>query len=256
MHIARTVEGTIGRAARSFPCLLVQGPRDCGKLAALAHTLGDNLARVSLDDLDERLVAQLNPKLFLDERGCPLIIEEIEKAPALLDEIKRRIDEMRFEALKSGLSQSLMYALTASTTHALLHGDSDSLAGRCAKIDMSSLSECEKLGLADRVFSPRIEDWKAFEASGKGHLRTRGEIFESIFQGGMPALAAGSVDRESYFKAYVASYVEQDAGMLLKASNLIKFRFLITAAAQRTAMELDYGELADAAGIDRRTCMR
>jgi len=40
--------------------------------------------------------------------------------------------------------------------------------------------------------------------------RTRKQIFESIFQGGMPDIVTGASGREIYFKSYISTYMEKD----------------------------------------------
>ena len=73
-----------------------------------------------------------------------MIIDEIQKEPNLLDEIKKKIDEQRFIWLKSGNERQLMYILTGSNRFELQQGVSDSLAGRCGILDMLSFSRAER----------------------------------------------------------------------------------------------------------------
>ena len=67
-----------------------------------------------------------------------MIIDEIQKASGLLDEIKKDIDEQRLKWMKEDAPRQLMYILTGSNRFELQQGISDSLAGRCGVIDMAS----------------------------------------------------------------------------------------------------------------------
>ena len=88
MYIDRNAEKVITAIAESFPCIVVYGPRQVGKSTTIDHLFGDQYRKVTLDDLDDRNLAVQNPKLFLETYGWPVIIDEIQKAPLLLDEIK------------------------------------------------------------------------------------------------------------------------------------------------------------------------
>lgn len=63
-----------------------------------------------------------------------LIIDEIQKAPILLEELKKTIDSQRLIWLREGQERQLMYILSGSNRFELHQGISDSLAGRCRRI--------------------------------------------------------------------------------------------------------------------------
>ena len=92
MYIRRSIENTIIGLGNSFPCIVVYGPRQVGKSTTLDYIFPEDIRRVSLDDLDSRNLAMQNPRLFLEMNPWPVIIDEIQKVPELLDEIKLRID--------------------------------------------------------------------------------------------------------------------------------------------------------------------
>jgi len=241
--------------SRSFPCIVVYGPRQIGKSTTIDMLFGDKYKKVTLDDSDDRALAINNPKLFLEMYGWPLIIDEIQKAPMLLDEIKIIIDKQRLEWMKGGKRRELMYVLTGSNRFELQEGISDSLAGRCGVIDMASFSQAEKYGYDDPMFSPKLSDIKQRENQGRKY-RTRKEIFEDIFEGGMPDICTGISERGAYFKSYIDTYIERDVKKLISASSEMQFRNFISIVAMRVAQELHYDEIASSAGIDVRTCKR
>lgn len=256
MYFHRSIEKTIEEVGRSFPCIVIYGSRQVGKSTTIDHLYGEKYQKVTLDDMDDRLLAQSNPRLFLETYQWPLIIDEIQKAPGLLDEIKKVIDEQRLKWMKEDAPRQLMYILTGSNRFELQQGISDSLAGRCGVIDMASFSSMEKQKLEENWFSPEISFWMKLQNSKKIPYHTRAEIFETIFQGGMPDVVSGAAERNAFFKSYVSTYIEKDVRKLINASNELQFRNFISIVALRTAQELHYNEIAGSVGIDVRTCKR
>ena len=256
MYIRRTVEGTIKRLENSFPCIVIYGARQVGKSTTIQHIFGDNFAHVTLDDTDDRALALSNPKLFLETYEPPLIIDEIQKAPILLDEIKKRIDEERLECLKTDKPRRLMYILSGSNRFELQEGVSDSLAGRALVMEMTSFSQAEKANERGELFLPDIPSLLKREKSLKIPYRSRKEVFEAIFQGGMPDICTGVSERDAYFKSYVNTYIEKDIRKLISAGSELAFRNFISLIALRTACEFRAGDIANAAGIDLRTCKK
>lgn len=255
MYITRTVEEAIIEAGKAFPCAVIYGPRQVGKSTTVDHLFEDKYTKVTLDDIDDRTLAINNPKLFLENYAWPLVIDEIQKAPQLLDEIKKIIDAQKLKWLKTGKERELMYILTGSNRFELQEGVSDSLAGRCAVIEMTSFTMPEKYGNKSILFDPELSEIKKWEQL---HIkyRSRKEIFADIFVGGMPEICTGIAKPDIYFKSYINTYIEKDVRKMISASNEMQFRNFISLVAFRTATELHYEEIARSVGIDVRTCKR
>ena len=211
---------------------------------------------MTLDHADDQMIAISNPKLFLETYAWPLVIDEIQKAPELMGEIKKKIDSQRLIWTRENKKRELMYILTGSNRFELQQGISESLAGRCGIIDMSSFSQVEKYGEEGHLFHPSIKALLANEKRTKIKYRTRAQIYSDIFTGGMPDIVTGNSDREQYYRAYVSTYIEKDVRKLISASSETQFRNFVSLAALRTAQELHYDEIAGNAGIDVRTCKR
>ncbi len=255
MYIKRTVEKAIKECGRSFPCIVIYGPRQVGKSTTVNEIFGDKYRKVTLDDTDDRLLAEQNPKLFLENYGYPLIIDEIQKVPKLLDAIKKIIDEKREQWLKNNKSRELLYILTGSNRFELQEGIADSLAGRCGVVEMASFTMAEKCGYESNVFHPELNILYGVERSGRKY-KSRKEIFEDIFTGGMPDICTGVAKRDIYFKAYINTYIEKDILKLIAVSSELQFRNFLSVLALRTAQELHYDEIANSVGIDVRTCKK
>lgn len=256
MYIKRTVEKSILEAAKSFPCIVLYGPRQVGKSTTLDYVFPANFNRVTLDDTEDRELAEKNPKLFLEVNPWPTIIDEIQKVPALLDAIKIKIDEQRKIWLKNNEERKLMYVLTGSNRFELQQGISETLAGRCGIIEMSSFTLREKKAMEAHLFTPKIEVLIQRSQQEQSEYLTRTQIFEEIYKGGMPDICTNVSERNIYYKSYVNTYIEKDVRKLIVASNETQFRNFISIVALRTAQELHYDEIAGAVGIDVKTCKR
>jgi len=253
MYINRTCEDMILKTGQSFACIVIYGPRQVGKSTTINHLFGEKYKSITLDDLETRSLAEGNPRLFLESFGWPLVIDEIQKVPSLLDEIKKKIDEQKLKWLKNDEPRQLMYILTGSNRFELQQSISESLAGRCGVIEMNSFSQAEKDKRKEPLFEPEIGCIKTIENNGIPY-KTREEIFNEIFKGGMPEICTGLAERESYYKSYVNTYIEKDVRKLIKASSELLFRNFISITALRTAQELHYDDIAKSVGIDVRTC--
>ena len=93
MYIKRNIEETIKRFSNIFKVILLTGPRQVGKTSILKHLINNsNRTYVTLDDLMVRNLATTDPELFLQKYTPPILIDEIQYAPQLLEYIKRFVD--------------------------------------------------------------------------------------------------------------------------------------------------------------------
>lgn len=93
-YIPRTIEATVLSMAESFPVVTIMGPRQSGK-TTLVRKLFPNHAYANLEQPDVRLLAELDPQAFLMRFAFPVIMDEIQRVPALLSYIQVIVDENR-----------------------------------------------------------------------------------------------------------------------------------------------------------------
>ena len=253
MYLKRSIEGWIKRNAESFPCIAIYGPRQVGKSTTASYMFGNEFRIVNLDKLADRSLANQNPAQFLDTYGWPLLIEEIQKAPVLLDEIKDRIDQQRQKWRENGERQKLMYILTGSNRFELTRLISESLAGRTGVIEMSYLDRNEILGMPENPFSTDLPTLLN-RAKGK-NLRScsRKEVFCDIFRGFMPDVVCGNSERQIYYPSYIDTYIEKDIKTIIRPENEIRFRDFMRVMAFRSAQQVVYTDIGALVGIDANT---
>lgn len=250
MYYHRQLENKIIQIAGEYACITLYGARQTGK-STMIRNLFPDYEYVTLDNSKERFLATDNPELFLDSHGTPLIIDEIQKVPDLMETIKIRIDEAKIKSVNEETTVMLMYILTGSNTHEIRENASETLAGRTALIEVSSFSECEKLKKTGDEFVPDIQ---ILQAKQKEFVpKNRSEIFKEIYLGGMPEYWIKKLNRETFFESYISTYLEKDVSRMINVGRLDDFRKFMRIVALRTSQQLDYTEIANAVGIDART---
>lgn len=256
MYISRDIEKVILEASKSFQVITLYGSRQVGKTTTVNMLFADEFEFVTLDDAEERQLAENNPRAFLESHPWPLIIDEVQKAVGLLSEIKKIVDKQRLEWMKNNESRRLMYILTGSNQFELQEGISESLAGRTTIINMSGFTQIEKRGAHGSLFEVDFDLLMKKQHDNPDYYRSSQQIFEDIFQGGMPDIITGESERYIYYKSYIDTYIEKDVRKLISASSEMQFRKFIALLALRTAQEVVYSDLSNALGINVDTVKR
>ncbi|MCD7956214.1 MAG: ATP-binding protein [Lachnospiraceae bacterium] len=247
MYIKRHMEGQILEASRQYPVVMVCGQRQVGKSTMLNHLRESGRRYVTLDDMNARQLAMQDPGLFFETYGAPLLIDEFQRVPSLLLEMKRIIDQLSL----NGEEVNGRYWLTGSQKFSMMKGVSESLAGRIAVFDLSGLSAAETEGRPAQLFHPSLDSLRA--RSQNSAPKNIHQVFGQIFRGGMPKLAAVDMDRERYYMDYVNTYLERDIRDLAQVGKLSAFYDFLVFMAARTSGELRFDEIANAVGVSAPT---
>lgn len=240
MSLKRTSEAYLEYLSNHFPCVVVTGARQTGKTTLVKEFSKSlkNVQYVTLDYPALRNLARTDPELFLQQYKTPLIIDEIQYAPELLQYIKIRIDENRHNG---------MYFLTGSQMFRLMKNVSESLAGRAGLLQLYGFSHSEILGAEDKPFIPSA----MLRAKAEENVTT---VFDRIVRGSMPQMVVDTtLTPESFFGEYVQTYLERDIRELVEIKNERKFLQFISCVAARTGQELNVSDIAKDVGIDAKT---
>lgn len=247
MYIKRHMENEILKASKYYPVIMVCGSRQVGKSTMLNHIKEQNRRYVTLDDMNAKRLAENDPELFFETYGLPILIDEFQRVPSLLTEVKKIVDE---KALNGEENNGIIW-LTGSQKFKMMQNVAESLAGRVAVFDLAGFSTAEIEGRSGAVFSANIEDVKKrLENSKQKNVH---EVFETIFKGSMPKVLTTDIDSERYYADYVNTYLERDIKDLAQVGKLNEFYDFLVFMAARTAQELKYSEISNAIGISAPT---
>lgn len=173
---------------------------------------------MSLDLPSEAASAELDPAAFFARHPPPVLIDEVQYAPALFRHLKRWVDTHRGERGQ--------LILTGSQLFPLMQGVSESLAGRAALLELPTLSFAE----ARSAGATSFDDY--------------------LLRGGYPELWADpGIDAQSFYRSYVATYLERDLRSVLRVTDLRDFERFVRACALRSGQLLNKSDLARDIGI-------
>ena len=167
----------------------------------------------------------------------PILIDEVQKAPALFEQIKILCD---------GSDERGQFWLTGSQSKKLLKRAGDSLAGR---ICIYSLSAKERAGRADDLpvdYSlPSL-----LERSRNCSVNNIPDVYVRIREGGMPDMIAMDTEqRLEYWNSYIDSYLMRDAVDDNGIQDTEGFRRFLRACAAFSGELVNYNDLGGAAGV-------
>ncbi len=222
IYLNRRIETAIRKASSQFPSLIVTGPRQSGKTTLLVHLFGETHGYVSLDDPDILMLANREPKLFLENYPPPVIIDEIQYAPGLFIYLKMAIDKNR--------SQKGQFLLTGSQSFPLMASLSESLAGRIAVFTLLTFSIQEQIRNSQEL--------------NFANLR------EIILRGGYPELVVSKeLDARLWFSSYLQTYLERDVRNLRQIGDLLDFQRFLELLASINGRILNLSELSRDLGV-------
>lgn len=208
--VARAIEPVVMEAARSFPAVVVTGPRRAGKTTLLRRLFPD-ASYVLLEDPDVQMRARSDPRGLLESLPLPALFDEIQNVPELFAYIRARIDESRRP--KSG-----QWLFTGSQEAPLMQGVSESMAGRAAILQLLPFSMAE----TERT---------------------------DVLRGGFPEVVARPKGRDLWFSSYIQTYLERDVRAILNVKDLATFRRFLALLASRHGKILNRTDLAAPLGV-------
>ena len=245
MYIDRNIEQIILENSKKYPVIMVCGQRQVGKSTLLNHIKEQNRKYVSFDDRLARKLAIEDPSLFFETYSPPILIDEFQKVPSILEKIKDIVDKLSYE----GKNPNGLFWLKGSQKFLMMKDISESLAGRVAIFELSSLSKQEIEKRNYGTFNPDVDFLKKVPYK----YRNTSEIYELIFKGGMPKIIASDVDRDRYYSDYINTYLERDIKDLSQVGKLNEFYDFLVFIAARTGQELNYDEFSKQIGVSSPT---
>lgn len=250
--IDRAITDYLVNTIKSFPAVLITGPRQVGK-SSLLQMVGENYEYLSFDNPLLLQQAKEDPELFFMNHSAELILDEIQYVPELFPYLKIKIDEMRLIALKENQPQKCLYLLSGSQAYHLMQNVSESLAGRLAILPLQGISYREKKKVTCAL--PFVPNDEYLSVREKESLKT-GDLWSMIHRGYMPRLIASEDEWETFYSSFVTTYIERDVNHLTKIADKADFVRFMAALAARSGELLNYDSIARDVGCSATTVQR
>lgn len=240
-YVPRWQKGTIETAMKERRVLVLSGPRQCGKTTLVRQLASKKVEYRTLDDGTMRETAEADPAGFVDHDADMLIVDEVQRAPALLPAIKKAVDED---------TRPGQFLLTGSANIQSLPNVRESLAGRVANIRLRTLSEGEIRGrkpdFLDRAFKQSFRfGWRVYN---------RDDVLDAAFRGGFPeAMAADEKSRRRWHRDYIAALLERDLKDIARIHRLDAMRELVRVMAAWSGKFMDVSAIGAGLSIQRPT---
>lgn len=208
-YVPRKLEKVVREAARHFPAVVVTGPRRAGK-TTLLRQLFPKARYVLLEDTDIQGRIRSDPRTFLEELRPPVLFDEIQNAPELLNYVRTLID--------AAPHRTGQWLFTGSQEAPLMKGIAESMAGRAAILQLLPFSVAETA--------------KA-----------------NVLHGGFPEVLARPKSRALWFASYLQTYLERDVRAITNVRDLVTFRRFLALLASRHGQILNKTDLAAPLGV-------
>ena len=182
---------------RTFPCVLVLGPRQCGKSTLVRHVL-PRWKHMDLERPADYSLLEADLEGFFDAYPQQVVIDEAQRLPSLFPLLRHVIDRN---------SRKGRFVLLGSASPQLTRGVSETLAGRVGILELTP--------------------FRAAELADTQHTRHR------WFFGGYPPVheLRGFAARVDWLDGYVTTFLERDIptlGLNLPAARLRRLWTMLT----------------------------
>jgi len=207
--IQRQIVPALLAALRRFPAVVITGPRRAGKTTLLREAV-PRAQYVLLEDPDVQDRVRRDPRAFLESVRPPVIFDEIQNVPQLLNYVRTLVD-----ARPRRMGQWLF---TGSQEAPLMQGITESMAGRAAILQLMPFSMAE---------TPKADP----------------------LLGGFPEVVLRSRGRDLWYASYLQTYIERDVRAITNVRDLPVFRRFLSLLASRHGQTLNRVDLAAPLGV-------
>ena len=219
--VERIAEAELRRLAGEFKVVVVNGPRQAGK-TTLVKTTFPQKPYVLLEDPDTRAFATEDPRRFLGQYPQGAVLDEIQRAPALVSYLQGVVDSRDAPG---------QFILTGSCNFLLMESIGQSLAGRAGHLELLPFSLAE---VVSATGMPQGAD-------------------ALMFKGGYPPLYDHDIRVDRWHNAYIATYLERDVRQLINLKDLLAFQKFMALCAANTGQLLNMQRLGVDCGTHHST---
>jgi predicted AAA+ superfamily ATPase len=227
------------------PVLVLNGQRTVGKstlLGELAGRLGQRV--IDCDDPATRAAVRADPGRFV-ESGQPVLIDEYQHVPELLDAIKAQLNR----DLRPG-----RYVLAGSTRYTAIPAAAQALTGRVDILPVLPLTQGEIDGTVETFISGLLDD-NGIDMSPRYPATARDEYARRATSGGMPVALQRPPgrSRSRWFANYVDLVIDKDVTDISRVRQREMMPRLLRQLAARSGQSLNIAAIGASIGMERST---
>jgi predicted AAA+ superfamily ATPase len=240
----RFVEQRVREALLDTPAVLIVGPRRVGKTTLVRKLSEATRSYVTLDDQTTLDGARADPVGFVREMDTA-IIDEIQRAPALLLAIKKSIDD----DYRPG-----RFLLTGSANVLTLPRIADSLAGRMESLHLLPLARIEVSGgtssFLERIFAGKL--------SRNKDAIVGDDLIKLVLKGGFPEAISRDNERrrQDWARSYLTSILTRDLRDVAEVERLTELPKFVRLLAQHSGQLVNYSQFGSSINVNYKTSQR
>ena len=246
--VARHAQRAVEAALADTRVVVVLGARQVGKstlLEQVAAAEGASREVLTLDNQAVRSAATIDPAGFIATLGTPVAIDEIQRVPELMTEIKLRVDRDKTPG---------QFAITGSANLLEMKQVKDSLAGRAEYLRLHPFSQGELFGHRES-FVPGLAKG-SFPSVTNAPVGRKAHA-DILARGGYPEIQGRASNRRPrFFESYVEGILERDLASLGDVADRAVVARLLQAIGATSAAELNIERLSSSLGTPATTIRR
>ncbi len=199
-----------------------------------------------MDDVATLVAATGDPAGFVRDFDGSLVLDEVQKAPALFPAIKREVDRNR----KPG-----RFLLTGSANVLLVPKVTESLAGRIEILTLWPFSQGELEGVRETFVDALFAETNpCASANPLASLK----LMDRVLRGGYQKICTirGAARREDWFRSYLSTILQRDIRDLSNIEGLTELPRLLTLLAARAGSSVNFADIARDPSIPQTTLKR
>ncbi len=241
MEYIRWTKNLVKEALSVRRVIVISGARQCGKTTLTKQALSKDMIYRTLDDNKMFSIAKESPADFVKHDKKTMVIDEIQKVPELLSEIKIVVDNNNAHG---------QFMLTGSADVFSLPQVNESLAGRVKNIKLRTLTEGEILGTKPNFIEKILK--KKIPSQIQGYDKQ--EVLDLAIRGGYPeVIFLPKKNRKDWYRDYIDILISRDLKNIANIRRANVLNKLVSVLAAWSSKYINTDDICSSLEISKNT---